>query len=295
MKVLLALVLPGLLFVAIACLTSCSKTGTVLLNGLAKTGDYKAVTNIAYDNIGANKLDIYLPINRESDKGSGAAKKPVLIFFYGGCWGECSSLHKSDYLFVAQSFASRGIVTVIADFRQYPDAMFPEIMQDTANVVEWVSKHIGDYGGDTQRIFLSGHSSGAHIAAMLALNTPYLAARTRAKISGFIGLAGPYDFLPFGEAYQERLFAPLAKPEDSQPIYFVTANSPRLMILQGLNDTTVGVHNARNLAAKAASIGVESRVTLYPQLDHVGILTAISRPLQGRSTVLQDILAFIRL
>jgi len=269
-------------------LSGCARSGAALLNATAKTNDYIKKGNIEYGPHHLNRLDVYRPNN---------SSKPhaVIVFFYGGCWGECNSLNKSDYLFVAQSFASRGITTVIADFRQYPEVNFATLMEDASKVVSWTSMHISEFGGDPNRIIVSGHSSGAHIASMLALNPRYLKNDVKNRVRGFIGMAGPYDFLPLDEVYQRKLFNPSNDYASSQPINFVSAQSPPLLILQGEKDETVGKHNALNLSRKAQSLGISQQLILYPKLDHIGILTALSRPFQGQSTVLKDILDFIQL
>lgn len=272
--------------------TACTQTGTALLNTLAANDSYARDVDLKYGNHTENTLDVYYPV-KEAEQPQ-ATKKPVIVFFYGGCWGECNSLGKSDYQFVAQPFVEQGYVTVIPRFREYPSVKFATIMDDAARAVDWVAKNIVQYGGDPDRVVLMGHSSGAHIASMLALNPQYLGQKTHSKIRGFVGLAGPYDFLPFGEAYQKDLFDPPEQYEDSQPINFVTAQSPPLLILHGEKDTTVGKHNALNLIRKSQEQAGRQQLLLYPKHDHVGILLALSRPFQNRSTVLNDVLQFLK-
>ncbi len=285
--------LPLTLFsLIVTSLAACSSTGTALLNIAANTDDYTVTKNITYGSHRKNKLDVYQPLTTTSNN----RKQPVLVFFYGGCWGECSTLNKSDYLFVAQSFASRGYVTVIADFRQYPEVRFDPLMQGASNIIRWTIQHISTYGGDSSRLIVAGHSSGAHIASMLALSPSYLSPRDKNNIRGFIGLAGPYDFLPFIEDYQRTLFASSAANNyaNSQPINFLSRQSPPLLLLHGEKDLKVGKHNSVNLARKAQRLGVPHRIITYPQHDHVSILLAWSRAFQKRSSVLRDSLSFIQ-
>ena len=277
-----------ILIVILLALSACANSGTTLLNNFAKTNDYTKISNISYGAHPQNKLDIYNP----SISATKNSKNAVIVFFYGGCWGECTTLTKSDYLFVAQSLASRGFTTVIADFRQYPDVDFKGLMLDASNIIRWTSQNISKYGGDPNRIIVAGHSSGAHIASMLALNPRYLDSVTRKSIRGFVGLAGPYDFLPLDEAYQRVLFDSSNNYASSQPISFLSATAPPLLILHGGEDTTVGKHNAINLSKKAERLGVKHQLILYPAHDHVSILAALSRPLQGRSSVLKNIVSY---
>ncbi|MEE9351485.1 MAG: alpha/beta hydrolase [Thiotrichaceae bacterium] len=268
-------------------LSSCSQVGSVLLNSTAKTGDYIKTGDVSYGTHQRNKLDVYRP------KKTNSNKSPVVVFFYGGCWGECSSLKKKDYLFVAQSLSSRGYVTVIPNFREYPEVTFQPIMADAASVMRWVSQHIDEYAGDANKVVIAGHSSGAHIGATLALDKRYLDSGLRSRIRGFIGFAGPYDFLPLDEAYQRKLFGPPKHYAASQPINFVSSQSPAMLLLHGKKDTTVKPQNSHKLAVKAQSLGVDSKVIEYPKHDHVGILIALSRPLQRKSSVLVDVIKFL--
>jgi acetyl esterase/lipase len=276
----------SLLILLISYLSSCSQAGAALLNSTAKTGDYIKASDLAYGTHKRYRLDVYRP---KQTKGN----KPVVVFFYGGCWGECSSLEKKDYLFVAQSLSSRGYVTVIPNFRKYPEVTFQPIMADAASVMRWVSQHIGEYGGDANKVIIAGHSSGAHIGATLALDKRYLDSGLRNRIRGFIGFAGPYDFLPLDEAYQLKLFGPPNRYAASQPINFVSSQSPAMLLLHGRKDTTVKPENSQKLAEKAQNLGVDTKLIEYPKHDHVGVLIALSRPLQRKSSVLADVITFL--
>ena len=81
-------------------------------------------------------------------------------------------------------------------------------MNDATQTVEWVKKNIGQYGGDSDRLFLIGHSAGAQLAAILTLNERYLLADTWGSLHRFVELAGPHDFLLFTDEYQRVLFGP---------------------------------------------------------------------------------------
>ncbi|TFE37130.1 alpha/beta hydrolase [Paraburkholderia dipogonis] len=108
---------------------------------------------------------------------------PVVVYFYGGAW---QSGGRSDSRGVAQGFAARGIVTIAADYRSYPETVFPHFLDDPAAAVRWTHDHVREFGGDSGRIFVMGHSSGAHIAAMLATDPRYLAAQgmSNSSLSG---------------------------------------------------------------------------------------------------------------
>jgi acetyl esterase/lipase len=274
----------------LSAIAGCTRSALFIANGLARFGDYSIVRDINYGPSDLNHLDIYIP---EPSSNKAKVSKPVVVFFYGGCWGGCYTGFKEDYLFVGQALASEGYVAVLADYRRYPEVIFPEIIDDARRAVEWVKANIENYGGDSENIFLMGHSAGAHLAAMLILNETYLSAETLNEISGFIGLAGPYDFLPFTKLYQRKVFAPEAAYPQSQPINFVDGVEPPLLLLYGNDDETVKPRNIINLAEKARCLGGKVETHYYDGIDHAGLIGSLSIPLRNQESVLADITRFI--
>ncbi len=280
-----------ILFISIVLiLCSCTSVSLFVVNTLARTGNYTVHENLVYAEHALNKLDVYVP---EQLPETNQTSKPVVIFFYGGCWGGCKTLNKEEYIFVAQALTSNGYVVVIADYQRYPEILFKEILADTAMVVEWVKKNIHNYNGDSNKLFLMGHSAGAQLAAMLTLNEEILKTETYSSIKGFIGLAGPYDFLPFTEPYQYAVFAPEDQYPISQPINFVDGTEPPLLLLYGNKDTTVFPKNIKNLRAKIKKAGGEVHTHIYDDIDHASILGALSIPFQNKEPILGDIISFL--
>lgn len=273
-------------------LCSCTQLSLYLVNGLAGFDDYTVVKNIQYGSAELNHLDIYIPASPDEQSPT---NMPIIVFFYGGCWGGCDTGFKEDYLFVAQALTSRGYIAVLADYRRYPEVLFPEIINDARLATEWVKQNIAKYAGNANSIFLMGHSAGAHLAAMLTLDESYLSLQTRQAIRGFIGLAGPYDFLPLTKPYQYELFAPQESYPKSQPINFVDGTEPPLLLLYGKDDETVKPRNIINLAEKVKQLGGSVTTQYYDDIDHVGILSSLSIPLRTRKSVLDDINQFIAL
>jgi acetyl esterase/lipase len=155
---------------------------------------------------------------------------------------------------------------------------------------------VARYGGDPGQLFVMGHSAGAHLAAMLALNPEYLAQEglERSALRGMIGLAGAYDFLPLTDADLRDMFGPPEHFEQSQPVTFVDGDNPPLLLLHGEDDTTVGVHNTRNLAAAVARAGGAVETVIYPQMSHAWIVATLAAPLRGRADVLDQVARFVR-
>jgi len=247
-------------------------------------GATRVARDVAYGEGPRRRLDVYAPAERDGPL-------PVIVFIYGGSW---SSGDKDDYEFVGAALASRGFVAVLPDYRLVPEVRFPGFIEDCARAVRWVSSHIGEYGGDPRRIVLVGHSAGAYNAIMLALASDYLreAGVDAGSIRGAAGLAGPYDFLPFDVDATRNAFGQAPDFLLTQPVHFARADAPPLLLLWGGDDTTVGPRNLESLARvqRAAGGNVETRI--YPNVTHVGIMLALSRPFRGRAPVLSDVTAF---
>ena len=276
---------------SILTLVGCTDLGLFVINRLAAFSDYTVVENIAYGPDTLQQLSVYKPGNNSADAD---AARATIIFFYGGCWGGCRTLDKEAYLFVAEAITSRGYNAVLVDYRRHPAVKFPEIIDDARRAVEWVHGNIELYGGDSKQIFIMGHSAGAHLGAMLTLDETYLTGETYRAIRGFIGLAGPYDFLPHTEAYQYIVFGPESRYADSQPINFVDGTEPPLLLLYGNDDTQVKPRNIVNLARKIRARGGTVETHFYNGINHAEIIAALSIPLQSRAPVVDDIFHFVR-
>jgi acetyl esterase/lipase len=258
-----------------------------LLNAIIPTGQMEIERDVPFGVLPRQKLDIYQP------RLLSGKSLPVVLFFYGGSWDSGS---KQDYLFVAEALTAQGYLTVIADYRLYPEVKFPQLMQDPALAFKWVKKHIANYHGDPKQIFIMGHSAGAHLAVMLSLNAEYLAAvglRPDA-IAGTIGLAGAYDFLPLTSDRLKAIFAPAEQEWISQPINFANGDNPPLLLLTGTADRTVWPKNSINLAHAIEAKGGQVQLMTYQGYDHVDIIAKLARPLRGDRRLLEDMVGWLR-
>ncbi|SDQ35611.1 Acetyl esterase/lipase [Paraburkholderia fungorum] len=273
---------------ALAALGGCSAAG--VLNAAVSHKSFHVESGLPYGTAPRQQLDVYTPA--AGAPPAGAHGRPIVVFFYGGSWQNGS---RSSYLFVGAALASRGYVAVVPDYRTWPDTAFPGFVDDAAAAVRWARDHAAETGGDPSRIFLMGHSAGAHIAMLLATDGRYLAAQQMSKsdLSGVIGLAGPYDFLPLHDATLEQIFPPALRAA-SQPINFVEGDEPPVFIAAGQRDTTVDPGNTDRLAARLHAAGDRDvEVKHYPRVGHALLVGAIAGPLRGFAPVLDDVSAFI--
>ncbi|MDO8843658.1 hypothetical protein, partial [Methylicorpusculum sp.] len=94
-------------------LPGCNSAGLLVVNLLARFDNYHVYENLSYGAEKQNVMDVYVP---EIKKMSGQPERlPVVVFFYGGCWGGCKTLTKEHYVFVAQALTARGYLVVIPD------------------------------------------------------------------------------------------------------------------------------------------------------------------------------------
>lgn len=265
----------GVISLLTALLPACS--GQKLLNTLTVETGYTRASNLVFDEKTGLKTDVYTP--------QGAANAPVVVFFYGGRWSDGS---KDLYEFVGGALAKQGFVAVVPDYRLYPKVKFPAFVQDAASAVRWARDNAARYGGDANRLFVMGHSSGAYNAAMLATDEQYLKAvgGSRRWLKGMIGLAGPYDFLPFTDADIIDMFAPPENYAATQPINFVDGQNVPMLLMHGEDDTSVFIRNSRNLANKIQAAGGPVETVWYPKLSHAWIVATLSTTLQKQSDVM---------
>jgi acetyl esterase/lipase len=262
-----------------------------LLNAVIPTSGYSVVRDLAYGAHPSQKLDLYIP-DRPADQ-IGGRPFDVVVFIHGGSW---QAGDRDEYQFVGQALASKGFIAVVADYRLYPDVRFPDFVADAAAATRWTRDHIAARGGNPARLFVMGHSAGAHIAALLALDASYLTAVGMAPrdLRGVIGLAGPYDFLPLRSNTLKIIFGPESERWRSQPIRYVDGQNPPMLLLAGNNDTMVDPGNTTRLAAAIrAKGGVVDAATLMG-FNHGQIMTSLAAPLRGDGQVLNRIETFVR-
>lgn len=241
------------------------------LNAATSGAGYERVSDLRYRDGDRGTYDLYVPDGASSDT-------PLVVFIHGGSWADGS---KNIYPFLGQSLASEGVIVAIPNYRLYPAVRFPGFVEDAAAATAIISRDIerGDHGvpAGQRKIFLMGHSAGAQIAGLLATDERWLARHSfpAGGIAGFIGLAGPYDFLPLTEERYRRVF-PAETRAATQPVAFVDGREPPMLLIAGEADTVVDPKNTRSLAAKARALGVAVEERMYPGVSHTGAITAFA-------------------
>ena len=267
-------------------LAACSPLGT--LNAVIPSSSYTLNADVAYGPLPRQRLDIYRPTD-----AAPAAGWPVVVFFYGGSWNRGE---KADYKFVGEALASRGVLTLVADYRLYPAVRYPDFLKDSALALGYGLNEAKRLGGDVKRVFVMGHSAGGYNAAMLALDARWLGEIGHApkELAGFIGLAGPYDFFPMTNPDTQPVFFHPNYPPHTQPLEFAASTAPRTFLGAAVKDSLIEPQrNTVGLATKLKSVGVPVTLKMYDSVSHITLVASLARPLRFLAPTLEDVVAFI--
>jgi acetyl esterase/lipase len=225
------------------------------------THPIKAERNLRYGPLDHQQLDVY----HNHPEGSA----PVVVFIYGGGWHKG---RKSHYHFVADALVRKGYVVVIPDYSKYPETRFPAFVEDVAQSLAWVKQHIGNHGGHPEQLFLAGHSAGAHIGALLISDASYLqqVGLEPTDISGFAGLAGPYNFTPQAPRYVDTFgrdnFARMKVNNH------VNGDEPPVLLLHSRNDRVVGQFNFDTFRNQLEARGGSVQAVLFTDEGHADMV-----------------------
>lgn len=263
---------------------ACSPLG--LMNALSPRDRTarRIARGLAYGPDARQTLDLYAP----EDDGPW----PVVVFFYGGGWDSGS---RDLYGWAAQALAARGFLVALPDYRLVPQVHFPAFVEDAAAATAMVSRIAPEHGGQAGPLGVSGHSAGAHLALMIALDGRYMSeAGAPDAIGAAAGLSGPYEFLPFDVAASINAFGQWPEPVETQPITYARADAPPVWLGHGVRDQTVHAEDSELLSQAIEQAGGHTELRLYPELDHAGTLAAFSPLFRGRAPVLDDMATFFR-
>lgn len=224
----------------------------------------------------SQKLDVYRP----TEKKFAGKTLPMIVFYFGGSWRNGKRVW---YEFLAAHYCLQGYVVVVPDYRKAPEFVFPSFMHDAASALAYAHAHATTWQADPTRMLVMGHSAGAHMAALLLLDPSYLAAQQLkpADVAGFVGLSGPYDFLPLTDPLVIEVFNGDALSKASQPINFVqnSAGAPPMLLIHGAKDRLVWPKNSINLAREVNQRGGKATVVIVPKAGHVKTLLQAARGL----------------
>jgi acetyl esterase/lipase len=177
-----------------------------------------------------HKLDLYLP--------KGQKDFPVLFFVHGGAWRHGDKRYLGLYSMLGMFWARHGIGAVITNYRLTPTVKHPEHIKDVARAFAWTYKNISRYGGRPDEIFVSGHSAGGHLVALLATDDSYLKAEglSLGTIKGAVPMSGIYQLSDRNRLFDVTFGTESKVREDASPLFHVSEQAPPFLILYADND-----------------------------------------------------------
>jgi acetyl esterase/lipase len=212
-----------------------------------------------------HKLDLFLP--------KGQKDFPVLFFVHGGTW---SSGDRKLYGPLGETFAKNGIGTVIISYRLSPKVQHPAHIEDVAKAFAWTVRNIAKHGGNAEQIFVSGHSAGGHLSALLATDEKYLKAEKldRTSIKAAIPLSGVYTIVPAGklatvfgkDADVARDASPLTHVTDKLPPFLILYADKDIATIDKVSETFCEAIKKKKGEASAVKIEDRTHITIITKL-----------------------------
>jgi len=211
--------------------------------------------------------------------------QPVLIFVYGGNW---NSGKKERYSYVGRNFAKHDMVVVTPDYTKSPNASYKEMAQQIASSILWVKDNIQKYGGDPERIYLTGHSAGGHLIALAVMNPEY---GIDPNLIGGIILndAAGLDmetFLKNNPPTADQNYATTwtHNPEEwaaASPINFLNENTPKIMMYTGENSYNSIISSNKRFLDVLKQFQPEAAIK-WQDKSHVGMVSQLFWPWNHR-------------
>lgn len=228
---------------------------------------------MAYGDTEVEALDVFKTSN------TNGAKAPIHIFLHGGAWraGDAKS-----YAFIAQPFVYRGAHCVIPDFTNVVETKgdLQPLADQVRKAIAWVYKNAESFGGDPEKIYISGHSSGGHLAGVAVATDWQKEFDLPADvIKGAVLVSGMYDLKPvrlsarssyvnIDEALEERLSA-------QRHLDLIHA---KLLIVYGDQESPEFMRQSKEFAEAARKAGKEVELVVGRNYNHFEIIETLSDP-----------------
>jgi arylformamidase len=225
-------------------------------------------------------LDIYLPETPEAISGGAPGGAPVNVFLHGGYW---FSRHKNDFRFLARGLVPSGAILVIVNYALVPQVNLDELVRQCRAAVAWTFENAETFGGDPNKIFVSGHSAGGHLTAMMmAIDWPAVGDGLPAGlVKGGCAISGIYDLEPIRLVFlQETLGFTPEQVERNSPLTLKPATPAPLIVAVGADESEEFLRQGETFAAAwgQGDGGPACSLMVLPGLNHFTILGHFADP-----------------
>jgi len=234
---------------------------------------------VAYGSSAIEKLDIYQ---------TKRANAPVAVYVHGGAWRNGTA---KDFAYLAETFVNAGAHCVILDFIQVQDAagnLMPMIQQ-VRSAVTWVYKNAGSFGGDPNRIYITGHSSGAHLSGCTLVTDWEKDFGVPADIiKGGLMVSGMYDLKPvrLSKRRQYVNFTDEIEHALSSQRHLDKLNTP-IIVAYGTQETPEFQRQSRDFAAAVKAAGKPVELIVGEGFNHFEMQETLGNPygIAGRAAL----------
>jgi arylformamidase len=196
---------------------------------------------------------------------------PIHIFFHGGYW---HSLTSRDFAFVAEGLVRNGITAVLVNYALCPSVNIDEIVRQSRAAVAWTYRNAEDFGGNPERISVSGHSAGGHLTGML-LSTDWgkKYGLPPNLIKGFLPVSGLFDLNPFPFSWlQPKLLLTSEQVLLNSPVFLKPRHTPHVMVAVGADESHEFQRQSKNYTIFLQKHGVPAEYLSMPGKNHFNII-----------------------
>jgi arylformamidase len=200
---------------------------------------------------------------------------PIHVFVHGGAW---RMLTKDDAAAAAPTIVAAGAAYVALNFSVIPDARLPEIADQLRRAIAWIWRNAGTLGGDAERITISGHSSGGHLAAVLLTTDWQHHGAPGDVIKGAVCLSGMYDLAPV--MLSARAAYVKLSPEEVaalSPIRHIAHIPCPVIVGHGAGESPEFQRQSREFAAALGRVGKLRQELVLPGLNHFEVIEQLNR------------------
>jgi acetyl esterase/lipase len=226
--------------------------------------------DLRYGEAPRERLDLYLAAKPSA---------PTLLFIHGGYW---QSNDKETFAFLADGLVPNGINLALVEYTLAPAARMDQIVAELRRSALWLAEHLGDYGGDPDRLYVAGHSAAGHLTAMTM---------TLRAVRGGLAISGLYDLEPIRLNYlNDKLGLDPPEAERNSPLLHLPPMAGELVVAYGTNELPELCRQSIAYAQAWTERGLPGHLLPIDGADHFTILEALADPQGALTRALRDMI-----